>query len=104
MSQASLLELKITIKTEDELLTQIYDQITCFGTDTSAVDNTLSAALKQHMADLGVSDDFEVEFYCGEVQKAWRGSGLDAQEWMKTQVPAEDLIESQPAMPEEFAD
>lgn len=104
MSQASLLDVKITIKAEDELLNKIYDQIACFGSDVSEVDNVLSGALKQHIAGLGLSGDFEVEFHCGEVQKAWQGSGLNAQEWLETNVPPEDLTEPQASTPEAFAD
>lgn len=104
MSQASLLDLKITIKAEDELLTKIYDQMTCSGSDKSKVDHVLSIALKQHIADLGLSEDFEVEFHCGEVHTAWQGSGLNAQEWLETHVRPEDLTESQTTTPEAFAD
>lgn len=83
MSDTSL-NFAITVKGDEATLRDIYGRLTHPDTGCSDLANVLAVMVQQTLIASGVTNDFDVTFHCGQVQKAYqRGGGLNPNEWLE---------------------
>lgn len=93
MSVVSL-DLRITLKGDEATLSAIREKLTGQEDEAQQLAAEISDAARRALVSAGLADKLDVDFSCGYISHIQSShGGLDAQEWLSTDTPPEDITE-----------
>ena len=102
MNEASL-DIRITLKGDDATLQDIREKLISQDEEAQQLASKISSIALQALESAGLAGNINVELQCGYISHTQPvQGGLDAQEWMSTDTPPEDMTEPHSAKKYEY--
>lgn len=93
MSEASL-ELRIILKADEATLRAIREKLGNRDNEARQVISKITQTTKNTLVEVGIANQLDIGFSYGYISHLHPATGgLDAQEWMSTDTPPEDITE-----------
>ncbi|MCB0211153.1 MAG: hypothetical protein KDJ52_17575 [Anaerolineae bacterium] len=102
MNEASL-DLRIILKADEATLQVIREKLTSQDEEAQQLASKISSIALQALESAGLAGNINVDLQCGYISQTQPvQGGLDAQEWLSTDTPPEDMTEPHSAKKYEY--